>query len=284
MEIVEIGDRLLLKKIDCFDLDLTLDCGQAFRWRKNDAGMWHGVAFGKVLDISRTGNEITLYNTSLSEFEAIWRGYFDLDRDYSGLCEGFCADSNLKTAIESFPGIHVLRQEPWEALSSFIISQNNNIPRIKGIIERFCENFGEPLNSVDFAFPDAEKISALRVEDLAPVRAGFRAKYLIDAAQKVTSGEVILSKLIEKPFEEAKCELLKIKGVGNKVADCTLLYGCGRTEAFPIDVWVKRVMEELYPGGLPGFVNGSQGIAQQYLFHWRRQQGANFVRPPSGSQ
>ncbi len=272
MKIIETGKNLLLKDINCFDLDLTLGCGQAFRWQKNDAGIWHGVAFGKILEICRTDDGIMFFNISLSEFNTVWRGYFDLNRDYSGLCETFCADSGLKTAIVLFPGIRVLMQEPWEALCSFIISQNNNIPRIKGIVERFCANFGECIHSTDFTFPAPGIISKLSVEDLAPVRAGFRAKYIIDAAQKVANGEVCLSELAGKPLDEARCELIKIKGVGNKVADCTLLYGCGKTEAFPVDVWVKRVMSELYPEGLPECVRGFEGIAQQYLFHWRRQQ------------
>jgi N-glycosylase/DNA lyase len=272
MIIIENEDGLLIKEVNCFDLDLTLDCGQAFRWRKNDAGLWHGVAFGKALNISQTGDGITLFHASMSEFETVWRSYFDLDRDYSGLCDGFCADSSLKSAIGLFPGIRVLRQEPWEALCSFIISQNNNIPRIKGIIERLCANFGAPVNSNDFAFPAAKRISTLSVEDLAPIRAGFRSNYIIDAAQKVASGEVSLPELGSKPIDEARSDLTKIKGVGSKVAECTLLYGCGRAEAFPVDVWVKRVMAELYPDGLPECVKGSQGIAQQYLFHWRRQQ------------
>jgi len=272
MKIFEIPDGLLIKELNCFDLDLTLDCGQAFRWRKNDAGCWHGVAFGKALDICQTGEGLMLFHVSADEFEDIWRSYFDLDRDYSGLCDTFCADSNLKSAIGLFPGIRVLRQEPWETLCSFIISQNNNIPRIKGIVERLCADFGEPLISDDFTFPCAEKIAKLSIEDLAPVRAGFRSKYIIDAAQKVANGKVSLSGLNSKPINEARNELIRIKGVGAKVAECTLLYGCGRSEAFPVDVWVKRVMSELYPDGLPDCAEGFQGIAQQYLFHWRRQQ------------
>lgn len=272
MTITENKKALLITDINCFDLDLTLGCGQAFRWEKNENGWHHGVAFGKALDIRQTGKGLELSDTSHSDFKQIWRGYFDLDRDYAEICSGFCADTALKTAVKQFPGIRILRQEPWEALCSFIISQNNNIPRIKGIIARLCETFGDPLGQGDFAFPSSEELAKRSAEDLAPLRAGFRARYLIDAAQKVASGEVKLTGLRNAPLDEARQELIQIKGVGPKVAECTLLYGCGRVDAFPVDVWVKRLMEELYPNGLPECANGSQGIAQQYLFHWRRQQ------------
>ncbi len=272
MTVSKNKEGLLITGIKCFDLDLTLHCGQAFRWEKNENGWHHGVAFGKVLDIGQTGQGLLLSGTSITDFEQIWRSYFDLDRDYAQLCSRFCTDAGLKTAVEQFPGIRILRQEPWETLCSFIISQNNNIPRIKGIIARLCETFGDPLGQNDFTFPGAEKIAKLTVQDLAPLRAGFRARYILDAAQKVASGEVKLTELDNAPLDEARQELTKITGVGAKVAECTLLYGCGRVEAFPVDVWVKRLMEELYPQGLPECANGSQGIAQQYLFHWRRQQ------------
>ncbi|MEI6578306.1 MAG: DNA glycosylase [Eubacteriales bacterium] len=272
MEITEIKGNLVITDVNCFNLDLTLDCGQAFRWRKTTAGRWHGVAFGKVMEISQNDEGITLWNVTPGEFYAVWRGYFDLDREYELLCEGFCTDKTLKSAIELFPGIRVLRQEPWETLCSFIISQNNNIPRIKGVVDRLCTNFGEDLGAGDYTFPSAEKIFQLGIDDLAPIRAGFRSKYILDAAQKVASGEVRLAELADKTIEEARLDLIRIKGVGSKVAECTLLYGCGQAEAFPVDVWVKRVMEELYPNGLPECVMGFQGIAQQYLFHWRRQQ------------
>ncbi|HZK39765.1 MAG TPA: DNA glycosylase [Clostridia bacterium] len=272
MIVTENKDGLLITELNCFDLDLTLHCGQAFRWQKNENGWHHGVAFGKALDIRQTAQGILLSSSSVADFEQIWRRYFDLDRDYAHLCRNFCMDTSLKTAVEQFPGIRILKQEPWEALCSFIISQNNNIPRIKGIIARLCETFGDPLGQDDFAFPSPERIAKLRVEDLAPLRAGFRARYILDAAQKVASGEVMLKKLDNAPLDEARQELTKITGVGAKVAECTLLYGCGRVDAFPVDVWVKRLMEELYPQGLPPCTNGSQGIAQQYLFHWRRQQ------------
>ena len=257
-------------KRDCFDALLSLDCGQAFRWKKTGENEIHGVAFGKSLTVRQDEETVTFIGTNEEDFQKIWVPYFDLERDYVALCERFSADDWLEKAVNEYYGIRILRQEPWEAVCSFIISQNNNIPRIKGIIDRLCENLGEPLGNGDFTFPTAEKIAASGVEALAPLRAGFRAKYIIDAAEKVASGEVDFAKIFNSDLETGRDELIKIKGVGEKVAQCSLLYGFGKVDAFPVDVWVKRIMSELYPEGLPECVNGARGIAQQYLFHWRR--------------
>lgn len=252
-----------------FNLGLSLDCGQAFRWREAE-GKWRGTAFGKTVEIEQTDGKLIFCGCGKNDFENIWKRYFDLERDYEKIVSSY-DDEYLQRAVGEYKGIRILRQEPWEALCSFIISQNNNIPRIKGIISRLCESFGESTGQ-DFAFPTAEKLAGLTAEDLAPLRAGFRAKYIIDAAQKVSDGTVDFKKIEENPIEFGRTELQKIKGVGAKVAECTLLYGFGKIEAFPVDVWVKRIMAEMYPDGLPECTKGTEGIAQQYLFHWRRQQ------------
>lgn len=257
-----------IPKPDVFSLPLCLDCGQAFRWEQQDSGTFCGVAFGKFLKIKETDSELIFYGTSEDDFEKIWKPYFDLDTDY-GKIIGAYDEENLVKAVTEYSGIRILCQEPWEALCSFIISQNNNIPRIKGIVSRLCENFGEKAGE-GFAFPSAETLADLTPEDLAPLRAGFRAKYIIDAAQKVADGTVDFQKIIENPIEYGREELIKIKGVGAKVAECTLLYGFHKLSAFPVDVWVKRIMAEMYPNGLPSCMEGTQGIAQQYLFHYRR--------------
>lgn len=254
------------------NIGLTLDCGQAFRWSQKENGAWHGVAFGKSVDMIQNENELYICGTIESGDETLWSDYLDLNRDYDAICKKLKSDKWLKTAIEEYSGIRILRQDSWEALCSFIISQNNNIPRIKGIIERLCANFGNDLGNGDFTFPSAEVISLLNVDELAPLRSGFRAKYIIDAARKVASGEVDINSLKFVDIDTARAELIKIKGVGAKVAECTLLYGCGRIDAFPVDVWVRRIMSEMYPEGLPECTRDIEGIAQQYLFHWRRQQ------------
>ena len=258
-----------ISRPDNFDLNLTLDCGQAFRWHYKD-DKWHGVAFGTPLSIQQTENEIIFFDCNENDFNNIWKAYFDFDLDYKKIVSSY-NDEHLKTATQEYKGIRILQQEPWEALCSFIISQNNNIPRIKGIIHRLCEIYGDGETDRK-TFPSAEVISKLTVEDLSPIRAGFRAKYIIDAAQKVTKGDVDFEKIKQNPIEFGRDELQKIKGVGAKVAECTLLYGFHKLEAFPVDVWVKRIMAEMYPEGLPECTKGTEGIAQQYLFHWRRMQ------------
>lgn len=263
--------NLTVKNIHCLNLDYTLDCGQSFRWEKNDDDHWCAVVGGKFRELSQESPDcITFYDCTKEEFNSFWVHYFDLDRDYDSILECYKKDKYLSKAIDAFYGIRVMNQEPWETLCSFIISQNNNIPRIKGIIDRLCENYGDKLPNGTYSFPSAERLAKLSPEDLSPIRAGFRNKYIIDAARKVASGEVDLEAIKKLPLDKAEAELLKIKGVGPKVAQCALLYGCSKVDAFPIDVWVKRIMSELYPSGLPKCACGTKGIAQQYLFHWRR--------------
>lgn len=266
--------NLTVKNIHCLNLDYALDCGQSFRWEKNSLGHWCAVVGNKYGELSQTFNkdgscDITFYNCTEDEFRNFWIHYLGLDIDYDSIINKY-DDKFLKLAIKEFYGIRILNQDPWEALCSFIISQNNNIPRIKGIIKRLCENYGERLPNGEYSFPSADTIAKLTEEDLAPLRAGFRNKYIVDAAKKVASKEVNLEKIKELSLPEAEAELLKIKGVGPKVAQCVLLYGLEQINAFPIDVWVKRIMAELYPNGMPSCCEGTMGIAQQYLFHWRR--------------
>lgn len=268
MKIIKENNNLIIENIKCLNIALSLDCGQAFRWRVENDNIWCGVVKNKYLKIKQNENNIILYDTTEEDFNLIWKEYFDLDRDYVFILSSY-DDRSLITACETYNGIRILKQDEWEAICSFIISANNNIPRIKGIIERLCENFGEKVGE-RYSFPSPEKIAELEVEDLEIIKAGFRAKYILDAAKKISTKEVDIEKVKNMNFEDAKNELLKIKGVGEKVAQCALLYGFGRLEAFPQDVWVKRIVSELYPDGLPECIKGTEGIAQQYLFHWRR--------------
>ncbi len=269
MKVTETKDYISVSEIECINIPVSLDCGQSFRWKEKD-GFWEGIAFSKKISVRQFENEIRFYGTNADDFNNIWCDYFDLNRDYKSITEKISSDEYMKKAVESYYGIRVLNQEPWETLCSFIISQNNNIPRIKGIIDRLCENFGEHISDGEYSFPTAEKIASLSVEDLSVLRAGFRNKYILDAAKKVASGEVDFEKIKNSPIETGREELQKITGVGPKVAECVLLYGFNKSEAFPVDVWVKRIMAEMYPDGLPECSKGVEGIAQQYLFHWRR--------------
>lgn len=270
MQIFECGKDIKITGLSEFTLADTLDCGQAFRWSECEENLWHGVAFGKYLKLQLREDALTLFDTSLTDFEEIWRGYFDFDRNYAEIISIFSENEVLSAASSFGRGIRILAQEPWEALCSFIISQNNNIPRIKGIIERLCQSFGEEIAEGVYSFPSAERIAALSLEDLAPLRSGFRAKYILDAAKKVASGEIDLEALKTMDIDLARAELMKIYGVGAKVADCTLLFGLSHIEAFPKDVWIKRAMAKLFDGELPDCAAPYAGIAQQYIFHYAR--------------
>ena len=263
------NNNAYISDIGDFDLPHTLDCGQAFRWEESGV-RWHGAAFGRYLELEKLNDgTVVLYGTDEKTFNAVWRGYFDLDRDYSQVIAAISENETLKNAAEYAHGIRVLNQEPWETLCSFIISQNNNIKRIKGIINRLCENFGNDMGGW-YTFPTAEKIAGLSLDELGVLRSGFRAKYILDAAKKVSSGEIDLERLKTVPTDDARKELMKITGVGPKVADCVLLFSLGHTDAFPKDVWIKRAMEVLFGGELPQAAVPYAGIAQQYIFFYAR--------------
>ena len=257
---------------DTFDLQNTLACGQCFRFEQVGDSTFVVVAQDKASEISIEKNKL-VFSKIENESLDFWVKYFDLELNYNEIINNLCdLDDNFKKIASQISGIRILNQDVWEALCSFIISQNNNIPRIKGIIRRLCQHFGEKINGWDglFSFPGPQVIARLQEEDLAVLKAGFRAKYLIDAAKKVSSGEVNLKSLESMNLEDARFELMKIKGVGPKVADCTLLYGCHKLQAFPMDVWMKRAMQKLYPGQDGDIFGEYAGIAQQYIFHYSR--------------
>ncbi len=269
MDIKFENDKIYIKNVVNFDLAQTLDCGQAFRWAQNDDGVWHGIAFGKYIELCEKDRDIIISGSNQQDFEKIWANYFDLDRDYAKIIKEVSVNETVRKAAEYSSGIRLLNQEPWEALCSFIISQNNNIPRIKGIIERLCESFGNKTDN-GYTFPSAETISKLSVNDLSVIRSGFRAKYIIDAANKVASGEIDLEQLKHTDYDTARDILMTIKGVGPKVADCVLLYGLSHIEAFPRDVWINRALTQLFNGNIPDCANKYGGIVQQYIFHYIR--------------
>lgn len=271
MDCIKTATGVKIAGVKDLDLEQTLDCGQSFRWKKQDDGSFKGVAYNKSVVMDLQGEDLYIHNATEEDFYEIWKNYLDLDLDYGKIRKEISElHPVLRDASKYAPGIRILQQEPYEALCTFIISQNNNIKRIKGIVERLCESFGEKLSDGEFAFPTAERIAQLSEEDLAPLRAGFRNKYIIDGAKKVFSGEVNLEICKTLPYEEARAELMKIKGVGVKVADCTLLFGMHRIEAFPVDVWMRRALDKLFPNMKPEDFGEYAGIAQQYIFHYSR--------------
>lgn len=260
----------------------TFDCGQCFRWNIADTeDEYIGVAGGKVCRVKCS--EVFCPD----EDNAFWENYFCADIDYQNIKSLLGEnDPKLRKCIDFGGGIRLLRQDTWETIISFIISANNNIPRIKKIIETMCREFGDKIeiqdkninNSDYYTFPTAEKLCSLDISDLACLRAGYRDKYIMDAASKVASGEVDLSALPDMPTLDAKKELMKIKGVGGKVADCILLFSLSRWELFPKDVWIKRILSEVYGVAekeIDGFITSKYGdyagFAQQYMYYYYRE-------------
>jgi len=251
-----------------FNPELTLTGGQAFRWVKKQENLYFGIAGNRAVTAEITNSGIKLIGAKNKDLP-FWQNYFDIKTDYDEIIRCFSQDEILRKACKYARGLRHLRQEPFETLISFIISQNNNITRIRGIIERLCALFGEKINDNCFAFPTAKALAGLSEADLAPLKAGYRARYIIHAAETVEKGEVDLNSLYNMQTDAARRELLKITGVGEKVADCVLLFAY-RKATFPKDVWIKRAMSEFYPNGLPPCTAGFEGIANQYLFEYIR--------------
>lgn len=253
-----------------FDIDKIFDCGQCFRFDKYE-NEWRGVALGKLLRVRAEPAGALLCGVGREEYEKYWRSYFDMDTDYSAINTYLARDEQVADALDYARGIRILRQDKWETLCSFIISQNNNIPRIKKIVASLCENFGDPLAENAYAFPSARTVLAAGEEGLAVIRSGFRAKYIVDAARRVECGDIDLDSIEKMDYAAAKANLMRIKGVGSKVADCALLFGCGFFDAFPRDVWIKRVIDKYYGDTFDESVFAPYGgIAQQYLFYRER--------------
>lgn len=256
-----------LDKPDAFDLAATLDCGQCFRWTQKD-GVWRGIAFGRSLRVEEKPDTLEL-SCSQEEWERIWRLYFDFDRDYAAIREMLSAFSPVLAEAAAYAGgIRILQQEPWEALCTFILSQNNNIPRIRGLTEKLCASFGEAVEG-GFAFPRPERLADCTEEELRALGLGYRAPYVLDAARRVAGG-MDLEALRTLPEDEVLARLNQIHGVGPKVAQCMLLFGLHRLDAFPQDVWIKRAMAWYFPGKSRADFGPDAGIAQQYIFHYVR--------------
>lgn len=271
-----LPEGIKITDISGLSLAETLDCGQCFRWKTDENGNWCGVVKGVHRKIRQENDGITILGADEKEFDDIWFNYFDFSRDYDKLKADFAENEMICNACEFAPGIRVLRQEPWEAFITFIISQNNNIARIKGIVERICIAFGEEIEKDVYAFPTPERLAKEPVESFAKLGCGYRAEYISFAAKEVFEGRLVLEPLMTAPIAEARERLLAVKGVGPKVADCVLLYGLGRVERCPADVWMKRVIAAL-GGKMPQCVTDYAGIAQQFLFHYARNYPEKFT-------
>ena len=284
MNICVKNNDIILKKVKDFNLKHIFECGQAFRFNQTGENEYTGVAKGRALTIAQNDDDVILYDTSYDDFLNIWYYYFDLSTDYSKIKKTVNVDSYMREATSYGYGIRILHQELWEVIISFIISASNNVPRIKGIIERLCNEFGEEIEyrgNIYHSFPTVQKLSSLTSDELNVIRAGFRDKYIIDACKKIRNKDVSLKNLYNMPTQNAKEALMTINGIGEKVSNCILLFGLNRVNSFPVDVWIKRIMEYCYFDSEQSISTISStatekfgaygGYAQQYLFYWARE-------------
>ena len=280
-----------ISNIDSFELKDIFECGQCFRWNEQEDGSYTGVFGENVLNVAKTGNEVIFKGICKTDIKETVEKYFDLNRDYQKIKHKLeKIDENMKKSIEYGQGIRILNQDLWETIISFIISANNNIPRIKGIIERLSKKYGKEIewkNTKYYTFPTAKDLENVTVQEYRELGLGFRDIRLYETTHMILDKKVDLEEMKNNPNTmEVREQLLSLSGVGPKVADCILLFSdLKRFEVFPIDVWVRRVMNDLYIHNEDETkVNKKQiekiaqekfgdlaGLAQQYLFYWRRE-------------
>lgn len=281
--------KIEIEDISDFELKDIFECGQCFRWEKEEDGSYTGVIKDAVLNVSKTENKLIILGKTEKDMEdnleKLVKQYFDLDRNYTEIKKIISKDDeNMQKAIEYGKGIRILNQEPWEMLISFIISAANNIPRISKSIENISEKFGKKIivqGKTYYLFPTPMELAKASMSDLRACNLGFRDKYVYNATKMVLNGEIDFVELKNMNYTDAKKKLMIIPGVGSKVADCILLFSLGKIEAFPVDTWIKKVMNELYIDST-NITKINQyatekfgkyaGIAQQYLFYYKREQ------------
>lgn len=283
--------RYILKKQDSFELKDIFECGQCFRWNEQNDGSYTGVIKNAIINVKKENENIIFIGKCDTDIKQLIEYYFDLNTDYEKMKQKLSnIDEYLKISVEYGKGIRILNQDLWETIISFIISANNNIPRIKGIIERLSQKYGNEIEwngQKYYTFPTPEQLKDVTVEEYRKLGLGFRDIRLYETTKMILNKEVDLEKLRKNPnTQEVREELLKLSGVGPKVADCILLFSdLKRFDVFPIDVWVRRVMNDLYiKEANEAKVSKTKieklaeekfgnlkGLAQQYLFYWRRE-------------
>lgn len=282
-DITEKDGGVVVSGLDCFSVEQVFNCGQCFRFSpletEGGACAYGGVVHGKYIELWQSKpDELEIHGINAKEYEGYFKHYLALDDDYerirADMAEKFSHDETFMRAMHFGRGIRILNQDTWETLCSFILSQNNNIPRICALIEQLSKTYGEPIDTtvgVKYDFPTPKALNMAGEKGIFACHTGFRAKYLADAAAKVLTAEIDLSPDNSMSTEELIAHLSRIYGVGRKVASCTALFAYGRKDAFPIDVWMKRVLADCYDEGFDPSVFGAYaGIAQQYLFYYAR--------------
>lgn len=281
--------KYILEDVDSFEPKHIFECGQCFRWNKEDDGSYTGIFRNNVLNVKKENEKIIFEGICEGNIKNICTDYFDLETDYQAIKSKLSkVDEHVKTSIEYGYGIRILNQDLWETIISFIISANNNIPRIKGIIERISRKYGNKIIYKDkeyYTFPDMYKLSEASVEDLRTLGLGFRDKRIYETTKMFLDRKITLEELENEQNESVLRErLMTLSGVGEKVADCIMLFSLKKYDIFPIDVWVRRVMNELYikeedenkvsKASIQKLAkekySNLAGLAQQYLFYWKR--------------
>ena len=277
---------------NCFSIPQICESGQCFRLDAVSQDTYELLAGSRYLKIKIRGNpaeaagreenanahthaygETILYCTQ-EEYETFWKEYFDLSVSYSDYIDQIDRDDDYLTGAAAFgSGIRILRQDTWEMIITFILSQQNNIPRIKGLIRTLGERYGErretPDGRIYYTFPRAEKLSKATEEELRELKLGYRSKYICQTAKMIAGGEIDLDALKEMEYTEARTELMRLSGIGGKVADCICLFALHQMDAFPVDTHIKKVLECHYPDGFPfERYKGCAGVMQQYIFYY----------------
>ncbi len=257
-----------------FDLRLTAESGQCFRMLPEGENRWGVIASGQKLTIADLGEGVFDFSCSQVAFDALWRGYFDLERDYEGICALVTPeDGYLHEAVSFAKGLRILKQEPFETLISFIISQRKTVGAIRHCVKMLCEAYGERIEEGAYAFPTPRALAEASMDGLLACALGYRARYIQATARMVLEGRPALRELDTLDDQELEAALLPLPGVGVKVASCVMLFAYQRLDAFPVDVWIQRVMASEFPGGFPfERFSGVSGIFQQHLFCYARAQ------------
>jgi len=259
----------------CFDIQKIAESGQCFRLVRSGQDDWTLTAFGKALHIRKIKNGEYIFSCTKREFNSIWKNYFDLESDYGAYADQIPkSDRFLSAAAEYSEGIRILNQDPWEMLITFLLSQRKSIPAIRTCVEKLASSFGNEINDdgkTVYAFPTPEQLYHAGVDGILSCSAGYRAPYLYEAASLVLSGELDPEYLKNSDDAELKEKLLSLRGVGEKVANCVMLFGYHRINAFPVDVWMNRMIDRHYNGSFPmDLYRGFAGIIQQYIFYYGR--------------
>ncbi len=264
-----------------FNIKQIAESGQCFRMNQIEENRYILLALGHCLILEQKAEDLVELSCSEREYEELWRDYFDLDYDYSQVIGEIekGKDEFLKEAVAYGHGIRILKQDFFETMISFIISQNKNIPAIKNSIEALCRHYGEEQYCAGtgityYTFPSPEALAAASTKELRNMSVGYRDAYILSAAKAITEGQLCLEKIKSYSYEEAKKALLSIHGIGEKVANCICLYGLHHIEVFPVDVWVKRILSEIYQDQFHSEqYEGKMGIVQQYMFYYMRSRG-----------